>query len=678
MSNANRKGLWRWISLHIQPSDALLMFGAALVIGLATGAGVWLFKQAIVVIQQGLFTDLGGAIQHYFHWGIIFVSALGGLFVGLIAYFFIKEERHAGVAGIMEAEALAGGRLRYKRMPLKVFLSALSIGSGGSVGPEDPSVQIGANLGSMFGQWLRLSDERVRALVAAGAAGGIAAAFNAPIAGVFFALEIVLGEIGGTSLGAVLLAAVASAALTQAITGAEPAFHVPAYALKSAFELPLYLLLGVLAGPIAAAYIRLVYLLQDMIAKFQAPRWIKPAISGLILGIIGLFLPQVLGTGYPAIELTLNGTQLTILFLLLLLTFKLVLTPLSLASGFTGGLLAPSLFLGAMLGALYAHVMHLLIPGLALDFPAYAMVGMAAVLAGALHAPLTAVILLFEMTNDYQIILPLMITVVTAMIVTQRLERESVYTMALIRKGIRLERGRDVEVLDRIAVREVMREDTVTVHESEPLVKASELFISTRRHGIMVMDTQNRLVGMLTLTDLDKYPVEKWSEIKVGEACTRNLFNAYPDETLSQALRRMSTADVGRLPVVSPEDPTHLVGVIRREDVVRAYSLALTRRSAMHHRAYQVRLGAFADVDVEEVEVRRGSPLAGKRVREITWPHESVVASLRRRGEVIIPHGDTILNAGDLLLIVAEGDAREEVKKMCQVREVYQPVDPQE
>ena len=221
----------RWIE-RLQPSEEILFGGLALIVGLTGGAVVWLFKKFIDLIHQFFFGDFATSLTSFGDWAVVFLPLLGGLIVGLMVYFFIGEERHHGVAGIMEAVALAGGRLRYKRLPIKALAAALSIGSGASVGPEDPSVQIGSNLGSMLGQWLHLSEERVRTLTAAGAASGIAAAFNAPIAGIFFTLEIILGEISGGSFGIIVISAVMSAVYTQAVSGPEPAIHVPAYAFN--------------------------------------------------------------------------------------------------------------------------------------------------------------------------------------------------------------------------------------------------------------------------------------------------------------------------------------------------------------------------------------------------------------------------------------------------------------
>ena len=670
-NKATEKSISWWARLNdlvggLKLSEGLLQVVAAGLVGLGTGAGVWLFKQTFAYIHILLFDDLGGLLTRLAgRWTLIFVPVVGGLLVGLIRVYFVKAERHEGVAGIMEAVALAGGRLRYQRMPLKVFLSALSIGSGASVGPEDPSVQLGANLGAMFGHWLHFSDERVRALVAAGSAGGIAAAFNAPIAGVFFALEIIMGELSRGALMIIVLAGVVSAAFIQAVSGAQPAFAVPSYALNSAWELLLYLLLGVLAGVISSAYIRLIYLFHDAIHRVKIPLWLKPASTGLALGLAALFLPNLLGTGYDSIELTLNGTRMTLAFLLLLLVGKLIFTPLSLGGGFTGGMFAPSLFLGAMLGAAYAHGMQILLPGLKIVAPAFAMVGMAAVLAGAVNAPLTAILLLFEMTNDYRIILPLMIAVVAGLVVSQHLTHESVYTLALLRKGIRLERGHDVEVLQGLSVQEVMRKDVTTIYEDDTLATAADLLFKLHRHGVVVVDHAGKLVGVFALQDLNKVDPQQWPNLKVGEICTHGVLVTHPDETLGEALQRMSAADVGRLPVVAREDPRHILGILRRADVIRAYDIALTRRVTLRNRAHQVQLGTFSGMDVEEILIADGSPCAGKRMREVPWPHDCVVASLQRDGQTLIPRGDTQLQAGDLLLVVAEGSAREKVLQVC-------------
>ncbi|MCB8966349.1 MAG: chloride channel protein [Ardenticatenaceae bacterium] len=661
--------IYAWLDHHQPPASAVLGI-AALLVGLAGGVGVWLFKQLIDWVHLLVVTNFGGMLARWGGWTAALLPMLGGVVVGLIIHYMVGAERHHGVAGIMEAAALAGGRLRYKRVPAKAVAAAISIGSGASVGPEDPSVQIGANLGSMFGQWLHLSDDRIRALVAAGAAAGISAAFNAPIAGIFFALEIVLGEIGGSAFGVVVLASVVSAVFTQAVSGVQPAFRIPAYAFNSAWELPLYLGLGLLAGPVASLYVRTLYIIQDRFHDWHIPRWSKPVVAGLAVGIVGLFLPQILGVGYETIEQILNGEHLAIGLLLGLLVAKMVLTAVCIGGGFPGGVFAPSLFLGAMLGAAFGQGMEQLFPSLTLDPPAFAMVGMAAVLAGAVHTPLTASLLLFEMTNDYRIILPLMFAVVVSMLISQQLQKDSVYTLGLARKGIRIQRGRDIEVLQAITVGEVMDTEMPTLTTAETLEAATEKLIQWRHHGLPVLDEAGELVGILTVQDIERAQAagkESERPYLVGDCCTRRLLVAYPDETLADALHRLSVRDIGRLPVVARDNPHHLLGVLRRSAMIRAYDLALTRRASLRHKAHQVRLGAVQGINVDEIVIEVGAVCEGVHVSEVAWPHDCVIATLRRGRQLIIPRGDTVLRAGDVLTVVAENETQAVVRALCHV-----------
>ncbi len=655
---------------RFQLSETAVLGGLALAVGLLSGIGVWLFKALIALVHTAAFGWLGGALQPLGPWTIALLPVLGGLVVGLLMHVFVGEERHHGVAGVIEAVALAGGRLRFWRIPAKTVAAALAIGAGASVGPEDPSVQIGANIGSLAGQTLRLSDERVRALVAAGAAGGIAAAFNAPIAGVFFALEIVLGELSGAALSVVVLAAVIAAVFTQAVAGPQPAFAVRAYGLGSPWELPLYLGLGLVAGPVAALYIRALYAAQDAFHALRGlPRWLRPALAGLAVGAVGAVLPQIMGVGYPTIEAVLGGEALALGLLVALLAAKLVLTAVSVGGGFPGGVFAPALFLGATLGAAYGAAIGMLMPAVDIAPGAFALVGMAAVLAGTVHAPLTAILLLFEMTNDYRIILPVMFAVVVSLLVSQRLQRDSVYALGLARKGVRLERGRDVEVLQAITVGEVMRPDPPVLHETGTLAEAAAQLLQGRAHGLPVVDSAGRLAGILTVQDVDRVLGTPSDEaLTVGAVCTRDLLVAYPDETIGAAMRRMGTRDVGRLPVVARDDPRRLVGMLRRVELVRAYDAALTQWAARRHRAHQARLDAVGLINVEEVVVAPGAACAGRPVKDVPWPRECVIASVRRGRRVLIPHGDTVLRPGDVVVAVAEGEARAALLHLCGAR----------
>jgi len=657
--------MWGRISLP----ESVFLGLAPIIVGLLTGVGVWLCKQRINLIQKFMFNTLGNLIEPYGRWTMAVLPVAGGVVVGLISYFVIGKERYHGLPGIIEACALAGGRLPFAKMPIRVTAAALSIGSGASVGPEDPSVQVGANIGSMIGQWLHFSEERVRALVAGGAAAGIASAFNAPIAGVFFALEVLLGELSGSSFAYITISGVIASVFTQAVSGSQPAFNIPQYSSNSIWELPLYLGLGLLAGPLAAAYIQLITLSRKLFHRLAIPVWCKPALAGLMVGGVGVLLPQIFGVGYEVIGSILENNSLTVLLLLVLLIAKLILTPVSIGGGFVGGVFAPSLFLGATLGGAYGMVANCLFPSLEISMPAFAMVGMAAVLAGTVHAPLTALLLLFEMTHDYRIILPLMFAVAVSLIVARRFQKESVYQLPLVENGIRLENGRDVEVLEGITVQEVMYKDLTYLNESDTISTAVDLFSKTRRHGLPVINSSGELSGMLTLEDIEKASskgIDEENDI-VGDICTRQLETVYPDETIGTAFRRMSVKDIGRLPVVSRENPLQLIGVLRRNDMIRAYEVALTRRASLRHRTHQVRLGILSGADVHEVIVHTNSGCAAKRIIEVTWPRDCVISSIRRGQKILLPHGDTLLKPGDVLIVVTEGSGLEEVERICAV-----------
>jgi chloride channel protein, CIC family len=653
----------------VKSSQTLTLGAVAMIVGLLTGAGVWIFKGLIELFHDFMFGTLQSVFSPLGAWTVMLIPVIGGVVVGLVVHYMIGEEKLHGTAAIMQSVALAGGRLRYQRMPVKTAAAILSIGSGASVGPEDPSVQIGSNLGAMLGQWLRFSDERMRTVVAAGAASAIAAAFNAPIAGVFFAFEIVLGEISGGAPGLVLIAAVISSAFTQAVSGSAPAFSVPAYGMNSVWELPLYLVLGLFLGPISAFYVRLLYLFQDLYHSWAVPGWVKTASAGLAVGLVGIFLPQIFGVGYGTIEEILNKNDFTFSFLIALMIFKLLLTTISIGGGFVGGVFAPALFIGASAGGAFGLLAARIFPGLGINPEAFALVGMAALLAGAVHAPLTAIILLFEMSNDYHMILPLMFGVAVSLLLSQRLQKDSVYMMGLARHGIRLVRGRDVEVLDSIPVGEIMRTDVTPLPESTPLTDAANILAQTRHHGLPIVNRQGELVGILTVTDIDR-AVEQ-DRLTVAEACTQKVITTTPDQSLSAALRRMSAMGVGRLPVVDPENPRRLVGWLGRADVIRAYDVALTRRTTQRHQEHAVRLDAItpASVEVADIVVEKNSLMAGRKIGEIAFPSDCVVASIRRKSDVFIPHGQTVIEAGDILVIVARGAARARVFDMCQERE---------
>lgn len=638
------------------PREPLTLFLAAVGVGLISGGGIWLFKWLIEWFHHLFFIQLADQLSVAGKWTIAFLPVSGGVLVGLIGHFLIKTERYEGVAGIIESVALAGGRLRFKRMPIKALASALSIGCGGSVGPEDPSVQIGANAGSMIGQILQFSEDRLRTLVAAGAAAGIAAAFNAPIAAIFFAIEIVIGQIEHIALSVIVVSAVSSSILTQVIAGSEPAFHVPAFAFRRVAELPFYLVLGVLAGPISAAYVRLLGLMKETFHSLPLPRWVRTPISGIFVGVIGILLPQIFGVGYEAIEAVLNNQVGSISLLIILLFAKLLVTSISIGGGFVGGVFAPSLFLGAMLGGGLGLFIQQTFPTLNAVPATYAMVGMAAVLAGSVHAPLTAILLLFEMTGDYHIILPLMFAVVISWVVSRFLNRNSVYLSELARKGIHLERGRVLDILNSIRVEEVMLTDPPIIQANQSLEEVAPRLLQKDLNFALVCDENLRLVGILTREDLRFIQPDQWKEKTVAEICSKDIVFVFPDETIGEALQRLSLRDIGQLPVVAREDHSKSLGVLRRVDILQAYDAALTRQAFYTDQKIENRLDAITEESVKifEITLQAGNPHIGKKVKEINLPADALLVRLRRKQKIWIPKGETVLREGDRILVVCE------------------------
>ncbi len=608
----------------------------------------WLIDSFTRLFFDGGRVTLGFLGDYY----VVLVPALGGLLVGPLVYFFAREAKGHGVPEVMEAVALRGGRIRPIVGAIKALASSICIGSGGSVGREGPIVQIGSAWGSTVGQWFHLSDERIRNLVACGAGGGIAATFNAPIAGVIFALEVILQEFSVSHFSTVVISSVTASVISRVVLGDVPAFPVSPYSLVSPWELVLYVVLGVLAAVVGVGFIFLLYKTEDLFDAWSFPEYLKPAVGGLAIGLMGLYLPQICGVGYETIESTLlNPGDLTLLAVLLV--GKLVATCLTLGSGGSGGVFAPSLFSGAMLGGAFGVVAHRLLPDITATEGAYALVGMAAVFAGAARAPMTAILILFEMTDDYRIILPLMLSTVISTVLAEHLSRESIYTLKLVRRGVRLALGRDIDVMQGVFVNEAMTPaadlDVVSVDMS--LEELAREFDRTHHHGFPVLHEEGYLYGVVTHRDLEEAMRRgDISNLTVRDIATASPVTVYPDEPLWVALKRLGIRDVGRLPVVHRHDPRRLLGMVHRRDVVRAYNLGILRRLDAQQRAERLRLGKLASTQFVEIEVAETSPAVERELREICLPESCVVVSVQRGRQIIIPHGDTVINPRDKIV----------------------------
>ncbi|MGC8958731.1 MAG: chloride channel protein [Chloroflexia bacterium] len=558
-----------------------------------------------------------------------------------------------GVAGIMEAMALRGGRLRVRPALARVLASILTIASGGSVGPEDPNVQIGATVGSWLGQRLHLSTERVQTLVACGAASGIAAAFNAPVAGVFFAQEIILGEFTVGGLSMVVISTVSASVISRILRGESPAFLIPEYSLRSPWEVFLYLALGLLAALASVFYVRILLAIEEMLSRWKSPFLLRAALGGLAVGAVGLAFPQLFGVGYETMDALLRGEEVATGVLLALLLLKPLLTATTLGSGGSGGVFAPSLFIGSMLGGAFGQVVQRLFPQVTAPAPAYALVGMGAVLAGAVHCPITAIFLLFEMTRDYHIILPIMLCAVVSTLVSRRLAPGSVYTGRLAQRGIYLHLGRDLNVMEMVTVEEAMSRDFDTARPEMTLEELGRLFEQSAHHGFPVVDREGRLRGIVTLTDYHR-ALEEGKGRTVADICTADPLTLFPDQSLHEAMCLFSARDVGRIPVVSREDPRRIVGLLRRYDLIRAYNKGLARRAEMERRMQEMRLASHRGGELLTLELPAGAAAIGYAVRDLHLPLGTIIVAIQRGGRALIPRGNTSLQAGDSLILMVD------------------------
>lgn len=662
----------RWDDFSSRENSFNLLM--AMVIGLIGGLGAVGFRKLIHVVEV-LFFQVSDPTVHALlglpWWLRLLIPVAGGLLVGPIVSTFAAEAKGHGVPQVMLAVARKGGLIRAKVAAAKVVASALTIGSGGSAGSEGPIVQIGSALASWLGQLLHVSPRRMKTFVGCGAAAGIAATFNAPVAGMIFAVEIVLGDFGVAKLSPIIVASVIATAVSRSYFGDVAAFAVPAYELVSVWEFIPYALLGAAAAVVATAFIWSLHNTEEFFEKLDLPDWLKPALGGLGIGLMGAFgLPHVFGVGYEFIEEALHG-QLGIGLLLLLILAKIVATSLTLGSGGSGGILAPSLFLGAMLGGVVWYGAHWLAPlHTASNYGAYSLVGMAAVLAAATRAPLQAILILFELTGGYQVILPLMLSSIMGVMLVARLMDESIYTIKLKAQGIDLKQGQDRNVLSTIRVGEVLRKDMKTVPSTLRVsLLLQEVSESTQHPTFFVLGDDGKLAGIIGYPEIRKvlFDVETLAPVlRAEDLASTKMAPITPQDSLDLVIREFSRMNTDELPVVDPSDHGMLLGSVHRADVVDAYHAEITKRDLLGGASQSLqateRLGqaAFgAGLIMAEVELPAhfaGKDLATLALRrtlgiEVLLVKRYVPDEDDARLEQLIPTAELVLHAGDILLV---------------------------
>ena len=566
------------------PKDFYLLFLAS-IIGALTGFGAYLLNLIVDGVQFVLFeyagTDLfSESISQYLR---ILFPAVGGLTVGLLTFYLSPEVKGHGIPSVMDAIANKGGFIRRRVAFLTSLTSGLTIGSGGSAGKEGPIVQIGSAIGSGIGQLFSVSQQRLKILVGCGAAAGLAAVFNAPIAGVVFAIEVILADFSLTVFTPIVISSVIATAISRYMIGSSPFFAIPSYALHSFSELPLYMIMGLAGGVLSVIFIVILYKIEDVFEEnLKLPTFIKPAIGGLLTGVIAYWFPELYGFDDTATHTALTGRP-EILILGVLILAKILATSFTLGSGGTGGLFTPSLFIGAMFGALFGTIVGRIFPDMVAPPGAYALVGMGVIVAGTIHAPLSALLIIFEVTADYKIILPLMLGTVTSTLVSRWLKKDSIYTMKISLFSNRIADGRNQDILQTHHIQSIVNENAPAILDKTNFDQILSTLMSSRYNSFPVVDSQNKVIGVIAMRDLRPvlFDRELAPLLLATDVMSENIFVAQADESLGSALDKMEISDAEILPVVDSTENMIYKGVISREDIIKQYrkeSLLMTEQ----------------------------------------------------------------------------------------------------
>ena len=487
-----------------------------------------------------------------------------------------------GMPRFLIAVHLHGGLIKTRQIFIKIFTAALTISTGGSAGVEGPIAQIGGAVGSSIGRFFEMGSHRLKVLIACGSAAGIAAQFNAPLAGVLFAQEIVMvGEFQLQTFGVIVIASGLATAISRAYYSSAPTFGVLQYDFISYYEFAFYIVLGLLIGVLAYLFIRIFFFTGDRFAQLKIHAQLKPILGAFLVGVLGLVHFGVLGDGYSFINAAIQSpASISIGAIALLVILKMVATSITLGSGNVGGVFAPALFIGAMIGAVFGWGLDLLFPQIGIQPGSYALVGMGAFLAAATHAPMTAIFLLFELTSNYQVIIPIMFASVIGVMVARRLCDDSLDSMDLSRQGIYLHKGTEANILNSILVTTVMVREFEKLQETMSFAEFLRYFPSSKAQYYPVIDADNNLTGVVSFQDIREIMLEEGLEhlVVMKDLAQTDVITLFPGDNLTEAIRKLGIKDIAAIPVVSPENPRKILGILKRKDVIDVYNKAVLMR----------------------------------------------------------------------------------------------------
>ncbi len=567
-------------------NEHVMLSVLSVALGLGAGVAAVAFRKAISLVQTIGFGFPGERVASFAAelpwWQLLAVPCLGGLLIGLFIHFTMPGRRPQGVAQVIEASALKGGRMSLFVGLKAAVASAASIGVGASVGREGPVVHLGATIGSWIAQRLRLGRALSRTLLGCGVAAAVAASFNAPIAGTFFALEVVVGHYALSAFAPIVIASVTGTMVSRAVFGDFPAFILPGdWLIVSLWEFPAFALLGLVSAAVAIAFMASVMWTEDLIRRTAVPGWLCPAIGGLAVGAIALTFPQVLGVGYEATDQALSGFY-SLWMLLALIALKTAATAISLGSGFAGGVFSPSLFIGAMVGGSFGILATGALPELSSGTGAYTMVGMGAVAGAVLGAPISTIIMIFELTADYELTIAVMVATVIASLVTQQVHVRSFFIWQLERRGLTITGGQEAGLMRDAHVRQIVDPQVDTIAADAPLAEARARLGEAAWGCLYVIDEGHRLVGTLTFSDLGAFVFDDGPEVpaSVSKLAQPNPKVLAADDDLDAAIEQHLKEKEPHLPVVNSREDMRLVGVSHEHAVLAAYQSALKEARA--------------------------------------------------------------------------------------------------
>ena len=567
-------------------NDLVILSTLAIVVGTAAGFASVGFRYAFEAVQELSFgvdaEFLTRLVVDQPFWRVLLVPTLGGLVIGLFVYRFMPGRRPQGVAQVIEASALRGGRMSIKAAIKAAIVSATSIGVGASVGREGPVVHLGASLGSWLAKRLQLGRVLSRTLLGCGVAAAVAASFNAPIAGVFFALEVVIGHYALSAFAPIVIAGVTGTIVSRVYYGDFPAFILPeAREIASFLEFPAFALLGVISAITAIVLMRAIVLTEDLWERVPVPAWTRPAFAGLALGVIALGFPQVLGVGYETTDAALSEL-LDLQMLIALVVLKSAATAICLGSGFGGGIFSPSLYIGAMLGGAFGIVATLAFPHLSSGHGAYTVVGMGAVAGAVLGAPISTILIVFEMTGDYALTIGVMIATVIASVITQQVHGRSFFVWQLERRGISIKGGQEIGLLRTITIDGFTDGRFETITATAPIAKVRERLPKAPWGELFVLDEDQRLVGTITFSALSEaaFDTSKDAGLTALDVARAHPTVLHVGDDLEAAIKVYGASGEVHVPVVDSEESMRLLGVAHEHEVMLAYHRALQQARA--------------------------------------------------------------------------------------------------